>query len=100
MKTLCPNCKQAVNLPDLESHGVQTERCSKCGILVYATYEQRDGGRKVWDIHFEQPPAPKKAEPKSRDGRVALLFLFFAVLAAVVLFRACGDLNIIHINGP
>jgi Zn ribbon nucleic-acid-binding protein len=100
MKILCPKCNQAVKLPDLEGHGVQTERCGKCGILVYATYEQRDGGRKVWDVHFEHPAAPKKAEPKSKDGRVALMLLLFTALAALILFSYWGDLNIIHINGP
>jgi hypothetical protein len=100
MKTLCPNCNEVVKLPDLESRGVQTEHCGKCKTLVHATYEAYEGGRKVWDLHFEQPPAPKKAEPKSKDGRVALMLLFFTALVALILFSYWGDLNIIHINGP
>jgi hypothetical protein len=99
MKILCPNCKKAVNLSELEAHGYQTEKCGKCGVLVYATYELRDGGRKIWDIHYEKPPDPKKKEPKRRDGCGAMLFLIFIVIAVVASFNACGDLKII-INGP
>jgi hypothetical protein len=100
MKILCPNCKQAVKLPDLEGHGVQTEKCGKCGVLVYATYEQREGGRKIWDIHYEKPADPKKKEPEPKSGCLALLLLVLAILAVVILISAYADLNIIRINGP
>lgn len=100
MKILCPNCKQAVKLPDLEGHGVQMEKCGKCGILVYASYEQKDGGRKLWDIHFEQSPEPKKKESEKKDGCLPLLLLILVVIAAAALYRVWGDLKIIIINGP
>jgi hypothetical protein len=100
MKILCPNCNKFVKLPDLEGQGVRMEKCGKCGILVHASYEQIEGGRKVWDIHLEKPPAPKKAEPKRKDRRIALMLLFFAALVVLILFRACADLDILNINGP
>ena len=102
MKILCPNCKQAVKLPELEGHGVQMEKCSKCGILIHASYEQKEGGRKVWDIHFEKPPEAKKKEPPPKDGCLTLMLLIMAVIVAVALYRAWDDLdlNIIKIYAP
>jgi hypothetical protein len=101
MKILCPNCNQVIKLSDLESRGVQSEYCSKCKTTVYATYVAYEGsGRKVWDLHFEKPPDPKKKQPKQRDGCVALMLLFFVALAALILISFWRDLNIIHINGP
>jgi hypothetical protein len=101
MKILCPNCKQAVKLPDLEGQGVQMEKCGKCGILVYASYEQKEGGRKLWDIHFEKSPEAKKKERPPKDGCLWLILLMLAVIVAVALYRAWEDegLDIIRING-
>jgi hypothetical protein len=108
MKILCPNCKQYLKLPDLEGAGVQMEKCGKCGALVHASYEQKEGGRKIWDIHFEKPPEAKKKEPPPKDGCLTLLFLILAAILAVALYRAWWDggldiiriiRNIIRING-
>jgi hypothetical protein len=93
MKILCPNCNRVIKFSDLESHGVQMGDCSKCKIQIYATYEQREGGRKVWDAHFEEPPAPKKAEPKRMDGGTALMLWFFVFLAALIFCGIWVDMN-------
>jgi hypothetical protein len=100
MKILCPNCSEVVKLNDLQDRGEQSECCSKCKAVIYATYEETSGGRKVWKIHFEKPPEAKKKEPPPKDGCLWLILLILAVIMAVALYRAWGDLNIININGP
>ena len=92
MKILCPNCNRVIKFSDLESYGVQAEGC-KCKTQIHATYEQREGGRKVWDVHFEKPPAAKKAEPKRMDGGTALMLWFFAFLAALIICGIWMDMN-------
>ena len=100
MKILCPNCSETVKLNDLEDRGEQSEYCGKCKTVVYATYEETTGGRKVWNIHFEKPPEPKKKPPERSGGGGTLALLVIAALVAITLYKACPDLNILRVYGP
>jgi hypothetical protein len=84
MKVLCPNCGKAVELSEVESHSVQMGRCAKCNIMIHATFDQRGSGRKVWDLHLEQPKTEKK-KGFGLDGKVLLLVILFVFALAIIM---------------
>jgi hypothetical protein len=57
-------------------------RCTKCNILIYASYE-KIGKRKVWDVHFETQ-APGKRKPRKEFWFWVAVLIFVGILARVI----------------
>jgi len=92
VKVLCPTCSKPVELSEVESHGVQSGWCADCKVLVHATFENRESGRKVWDVHFEKSP-PEKKKPKGVNWIVFLLVILLIFSLALLFGKLNGWLN-------
>ena len=80
MVTLCPKCKQAIALRDLEKTGDQITRCAHCGTYISGTYKS-DDHREVWELHYEKPRPV--IEPPDGEGALESAFIWFLVLIAL-----------------
>jgi hypothetical protein len=83
MKVICPKCKQTVSLPDVEKTSPVMGKCSKCNLLIHASYE-KIGKRKVWDVHFENS-APGKKKPRKEFWFWVVVLIIMSILARVFL---------------
>src|SRR5262249_5135326 len=83
MKTLCPRCKQPIDLHYLEKKGDQMARCARCNTIVAATYK-KDTDRLYWEVYYEKALPVLQKEPRG-CGWILLIAIVIFILFVVSL---------------